>query len=408
VAVRPDLLRLNLKDYALPHEVWEKLAEVDPYFHTQIETEGVEKVVEELWPGGVWSDGRNYPRGAFKVQKKVTLPAGKQSALAPWLDAGVAAGLAKAANSKAPVVRADWWLVQTSQQVVRQGTGYYDFLRVKNRDDFWKLVRLDKKAAEEAQREVRAIVDDSGVALNNRQVVRLGTLLGGYWVTLDSKRSTGKNNAVRNLNGDYKHDAEEVYAALPNGLFALFAGDANGVRADSVPDDIASSGVAPGNDRRIHLHSCVTCHVEGIRPIDDWARSVYTGDVALAGPDAEKIRRLRRLYLSDLERWVRRDRADYAEALLKISGLKPAEMAKLFGHLHASYAEARLGREQAAAELGTNPAHLLASLKSIAGKAGSIDPLVSGYLKEPPRRLRREHFEEAYPLLQQYLRGYTP
>lgn len=402
--VTPSLWRLDLRAYQMPARVWEKLADADPYFHARVK---VRREVRQHWPGGTWTDGRHYAAGDYPVTKEV-----EETAPAPWLPPKESAALVAMAQSRAPVVRADWWLVQTSQQAERKGTGYYDFLQVKDRKEFQAAVGLDQKAAERLQREVRAIVARSGVALNNRQVVRFGTITGAYWVTLDSNKSQNGSNAVRQLNGDYKHDAEEVYATLPNGLFAFFLGDAGGTRQDSAPDTIASDGQAPGNDRRVHVGvSCVRCHVEGIRPISDWGRRVYRSPLTLASKDHEKLRRLQRLYLSDLDRWVRRDQQDYAEALFKVSGQKPAEMARLFGRLHASYAEAEVTADQAAREAGVAKAQLVAAVKRYASanlaKAEPSDPLLVG-LVQADEPLRREHFEEVFPLLMQILGGYKP
>lgn len=398
VAVRSDLLRLDLRDYQMNPKTWEKLAKVEPYFHARVKT-----AVEEYWAGGIYSgDGKHYDAGNYK-REKITL------AQAPWLDGKQAAALTTMSGSQVPLVRGDWFLVQTSQQVDRKGTGYYDFLGVKNRKDFQELVGLDEAAAVKLQKETRAIVARSGVALQNRQIIRFGSITGSYWVTLDSKKSTEGNNAVRNLNGDYIADAQEIYGTLPSGLFAYYLSDKDGVQADRAPDDIASDKQAPGTDSRVHPGiSCIRCHVEGIRPINDWARRVYKRPLSLASPDYEKLKRLRRLYLSDLERWVRRDQADYAETLLKLTGLKPAELAKTFARLHEGYQEVDLDLDALAREAGYTSAHVLAALKAVAKTAGSLDPVLAGLLQDPPEPIRREHMEEVFPLLMTHMRGYVP
>lgn len=396
--VRPGLWRLDLRDYRTPASAWEKLADADPYFHARV------KLTHEDWAGGVASDGKHYAPGRYKLKDPVV-----KSAAAPWLPEKAAAGLVRMTQSQAPIVRADWWLVQTGQQADRKGTGYYDFLEVKDRADFQKAVGLDQRLAEALQKETRAIVTKSGVALNNRQIIRFASITGSYWVTLDTLKNTDDRNAARNLNGDFKHDAEEVYGTLPNGLFAFFLGDAAGKRQDSAPDGIASDGQAPGNDRRVHAGvSCVRCHVEGIRPVADWGRRVYRSPLALASPDYEKFRRLRRLYLSDLERWVKRDQADYAESLLKLTGLKPAEMARTFGLLHASYQEADLALGQAAKEAGYTKAHALAALKAYAATSGPLDPVLAGLLQVPDEPVLRQHYEEVFPTLMNVMRGFKP
>lgn len=403
-AVRPGLWRLDLRDYGYPKEVWEKL--FDPYFMAKVKLAGG-KVVE-TWPGGVWpADGKYYAPGAFQVERQAKEGAEK-AAQAPWLNEKSAAALVLLTQSQAPIVRADWWLVQSAQQVDRKGTGYYDFLQVKDLKEFQRAVGLDQKLAEELQKETRAIVNKSGVALQNRQILRFQTITGGYWATLDSNKSSNGNNAARQLNGDYQFDATEVYGVLPSGLFAFFLADSKGVRQDAAPDSIASDGQAPGNDRRVHVGvSCVRCHTPGIQPISDWGRRVYRSPLALASPDYEKARRLQRLYLSDLEGKVKRDQADYAEVVLKLTGLKPSELARAFAKLHESYQEADVDLAQAAREVGCSKPHLLAALKVYA-KSGPLDPVLAGLLQVPEEPIIRSHFEEAFPLVQLALRGYQP
>lgn len=368
--VRSDLLRLDLRDYELPRAVWERL--VDPYFHLAVRRRGSRQASQ---------------------------------ALAPWASPKDHALLATLLRSRAPIVRGDWWLVESSQQIDRKGTGYYDWLRVRNRREFQARVGADLRLADRVKREVRAIVDRSGVTLHNRQLVRYGTVSGAYWVSLDVNASTGKRNALRNLGDDYQHDVEEIYATLPNGLFAFYLADAAGVQQDAAPDFIAANHVAPGNDRRIHVGwTCVSCHVEGIRPIDDWGRAIYSLPLALADPDETRLRRNRRLYLSDLQRWVSRDQADYGAAVLGLTGLTPPQLARSYGRLRASYVEADLSTADVAREAGVSVPVLRQRLQAIITSTGKLDPILAGILSGR-RATRREHFEEVFGLLQIHLSG---
>lgn len=379
--VSRDLWRIDLRDYDFPAGVWDKLE--DPYFTAVIKQKRIVKV------------------GSAYVTRTTN-----QRALAPWLDTKAALALAAGTRSRAAIVRADWFLVRSAQQAGRAPTGYYDFLGVKTRKEFQSLVGLDQKLAEKLQKETRAVVARSGVAIHNRQIIRLQTITGPYWATLDVEKQDGARNAVRNLNGDYTHDAEEIYGTLPNGLFAFFLSDAAGkVRQDSVPDKIASDHAAPGNDRRVHPGvGCVRCHVRGIQPIDDWTRRVYKGPVALASPDYEKIKRLRRLYLSDLNRHIKRDQADYAEAVLAVTGLKPEILARAFAKAHGSYEQSEVGPAGAAREAGVKEAELLAALRA----RSSIDPVLAGLLAAPAEPIQREHWEESFSLLMSYIKEHKP
>lgn len=399
----PDLVVLNIQDYGWDARVYEKLADRDPYFHVQLEKVVEIQTKEEVGyrtPSGAWVTTGTRP--VTKREKK------KVTAAAPWLPAAEIAQLILLTQSQAPILRADWFLVQANIQVNRGGAGYYNFLGLKNRADLEKLVALDRKAAQRVRREVAAIITESGVALNNRQIYRFQSITGGYWETRDVNDNLNQRNAVRVLNGDFVHDAEEIYASLPNGLFVMAASNAQGALQDSVPDAIAADRQSTSNDLRIHpMLSCVRCHQEGLRPIDDWSRRFYRDDVQLQSPDESKLRRLKQLYLGDLERWLKRDREDYTDALQKTNGLTPAENARVLGRVWQQYQDTTVTGQQLALELGVTYPEMLTAFKGYA-KSGSLDVVLLGYLKVPEIPARREYIEEAFAVAQQALGRYRP
>lgn len=457
VKVAPDVVRVYFDDFGWERSVWEKLAPHDVYFHladprvvrkVQLDVTGsgtgpqpsrefqeranatvyvfrngfVEVSTSDVREGEEVYDKvgeRQFRRTTLKAPRAAAQPAprpdlkperdtSKQVLHAPWLDPKGAVELATLLNSDVPIVRADWFLYWTSSSFRRGGSGYYDFLGLKSLRDAEKLAGLDVEAARKLRLEMAALVDDSGVALNNRQILWFKTLAGSWWQTLDTDESVGRKNALRLYDGDFQADAFEIYFSLPSGVWGLIASGADGKLQETVPDTIASDGRATSNDRRIHNgFSCIRCHTEGIQPIDDWARATYTGPVALASRDPKKLKRLQRLYLSDLPDRVREDNRVYAKTVLKINGLAPKANAEAYASAVTNYWERRLTFDDLCRELGCEPKVLTAALEKYAAP-GDADPVLTAQLARIRRPMRREHVEEVYGLAQSILRGARP
>lgn len=380
--VNATLLAVDLRWYGWSPDVWEKLRDADPYFHVETLSEVYEGKGYYARPGDtsswVWTK---------KELKKV-----RRFDHAPWLEANEIGLLAKLTHSDVPVVRADWFLYQTAIQKDR-AAGYYEWLGIKDRKTFEELVGLDRKLAQRVRREVAAIVADSGVTLQNRQIFRFGIVTGGYWESRDVADGTGDGNALRNLDGAFVREAEEIFATLPNGLFAYALFNADGVRQDTAPDTIASDSSSTSNDARVHVGlSCVRCHVEGLRPINDWARKTFA-KTALASPDYETARRLNQLYLSPLDDWLDRDVSQYAAALKACNGMTPAENAKAFGAAWEAYADDLVTPGIAAAELGVGEVEFVEAVRAMPPLS---DPVLASFAADPPVPIRREAWEEVF------------
>lgn len=448
--VAPDLWRLDLRNYAIPPEVWEKLTDSEIYFHRDFSVDKIPEgkpIVEAKeveyewktvwWEGGIWpGDGKFYPKYDFQYQKKVPKEKLSSSELVPptakevvggasWVDAKLYKDLTVQCATQTPIVRADWFMVQTSQQDERDGTGYYDFMQIKNRNDVDRLALLDRKVVDRELEEVRAIIPISNVAINGRQVARLATIRGGMWVTLDTTRQARRKdnfqrNVKRNLRNELIHDAEEIYFFLPNRMFGFFAGDAKGVRQDSVPPNVASAGTSStGNDARIHPYTCIKCHREGIRPLADWGRRVYrAGRLELVSPDYKKSEENQLLYLSGLDKWIKTDQEQYAEALWNASGLKPLEFADLFSKHHSLYVLGPTGKgfglDEVVVELGVTKARFIEMTKVVAlelklKQGRGLDPSINSLLLvDPEERITRLDIEELFASMMDTVQGIVP
>lgn len=386
------VLRLNTADYGWDvAKTWERLGDIDPFFHIRVQQ-------EFGWyeSDGVWTKTR--------VETK--------TALAPWLSTSkeaqnALAQLAILTKSGSPILHGSWFLAQTSQQADRL-VGYYDWLSLgTDRKNFQELVGASPAQAKK-RKEIAAVILNSTVALHNRQILRQEAFGGSYWMTFDVFKSVDKNNAGRLLNGDYfdNFDASEEIGYLPNGLLAYFLAAANGKRQDSAPDAIASDGKAPGTDRRVHPPiSCIRCH-EGLHAIDDWARKVYSPPLALQAVEYARLKRLRQLYLSNLQGALKNDKARYNEAVVDVTGGWTAEkLSREYAEFHRRYQEDEYNLDRLQWEVGI-PAHRIkAALQAHLRAAGSLDPLLAGLIQEPELPLRAEHLEEIYSILQTILIG---
>lgn len=402
--------RVDIRDYGWSAKAWENLAGADPYYHLQIGS----TTTKESWS---WKESKKlqtyYVRNerGYLVERqrwvtsreKIKQPATTtktKAIVAPWVHFDAHATLEKYTLSPAPIVRADWWIWQTGGQDLRGGAGYYDFLGVTSGADFEKMVGLDRKVAERVQKEVAAIIRKSGVTLRSRQVWRLQSTSGSWWESRDvfkraRRRDNQKRNAITQLDRDFRPDALEIFATLPNGLFALAAVDANNQLQATVPDTIASDHFASSNDRRIQPGaSCMRCHTNGLQPLDDFSRAFYR-DNLLASKDREIARRLERIYLGPLQSKLKRDVEDYADSLKRLNGWTAEQASKLYPQWYYGYEEADLDAESIAREVGVDKEQLLAAIKATRGFGSNV---LLSLVSKPAFPIRREHFEEEIEL----------
>jgi hypothetical protein len=422
VWITPGLLRFDLSDYA-PHpylgtffdKAWEKTANNDTFAHVRVQT-----VVEtETYYGG-----RKYP-------VKVKVPGKKKVGSSPWLPTAEASFLTYWTQSKSPVLMGQWFFVQSARQISirnqQEGTGYYDFLGLKNRNDFLKLVGLDEQAAVDRFAELRAAIQKSGASQQPRQVVRFGSQVGGggastgpVWVTLDVFNATDRGNPVRNLRrGDLIHDAEEWYGFLPNGLPVTFLSDNNGVRQDNAPDKLGgnTSPYNVGRDTRIHVNlACLQCHGkhDNLMPLKDFARDRFqaTKNTFLRSPDKRLYLELESQYLRDIQAPLEGDRVFYTRGVWNVTNRTIPKVTELYARAWNNYVEGAVTLKRAGLYLGCSPNHLQDMLRKFsadppAGFGAQLDPIFAAYLGDPPSGMVITEFEELYPVMQGLIRGMT-
>lgn len=386
--------RIDLEEYGWDPAVWEKFANLDPYFHEQV-------LVDELQEYGYYQNGKWVSTGFKKTGKQVFK---SQFALDGRYDCEQMKRLAKLTYSNAPLLDAVWWFGQTCRQIDLQGkdngVGYYNFLGVKDRKTFFAIGELDEAKSIKGGFDLRGVLGKSGINQHGRQVGWFKAYYGAAYYTLDADQSIGRANPIRNLGrGDFKHKAEEWYIGLPNGLWAFFLGDQDGKIQNTAPDFIGAdkSPLNIGGDGRIHIClSCIRCHTEsGLRPVDDWARRVLRNPAQLAVDDYKKFLELTSQYFENLNEQIEADRAVYAKAVAKVNGLSPLENAKAYANLWSYYADREYGSREIADLMGVSEERLLHSLKNYAkAYKGRIDLVLVGLLAIPQEPMRVEHAEE--------------
>ena len=245
-----------------------------------------------------------------------------------------------------PSVHIDWFLATASTPPL-----YHDLLSLPLTDRELET-RLEVDVARNlinapGVRVSRAGFNNSGVSNNNRVVERHTSRYGAYWKSYDFAGSVGTQNIFTHpLN--FNHDGGEAIFNLPNGLQGYYLVNASGFRLDEAPINIVSNPAASDPTVRNGL-SCIGCHTEGMKTLEDQVRSVIESNT---NPPYNKAQALR-LYVdkSDMDARVSGDMERYRGALEAtggaIGGVEPiSRFHEAFqGPVDAAYAAAVVGLE---------------------------------------------------------------
>lgn len=241
--------------------------------------------------------------------------------------------------------------------------------------------------AKKAKSRDKSIVSISNIARNNRVILRTPTFTGGYyWFTHDSKSSVHDKNRLNNVfNEDF--DAMNSIGSLPNGLQIYFVSDSKGNRLDVVDHEIGSDNMAV--DKTIRPgRSCIICHTEGIKILDDDVRALKVP--LFASATREQSFELENLYGSDLISQIEKDQNYYSIAVKKANSLSPSENSNLFSNIYDKYAETSLAKETIALDCGISISELDRFINL------SSDPVIFNLNKTPIRPIRRDQWERSY------------
>ena len=245
-----------------------------------------------------------------------------------------------------PSIHIDWFIATASTPPL-----YHDLLSLPLTDRELET-RLEVDVARNlinapGVRVSRAGFNNSGVSNNNRVVERHTSRYGAYWKSYDFAGSVGAQNIFTHpLN--FTHDGGEAIFNLPNGLQGYYLVNASGFRLDEAPINIVSNPAASDPTVRNGL-SCIGCHTEGMKTLEDQVRSVIESNT---NPPYNKAQALR-LYVekSDMDARVGKDMEKYRVALEAtggaIGGVEPiSRFHEAFqGPVDAAYAAAVVGLE---------------------------------------------------------------
>ncbi len=418
--IAPGVWRLDLRDYQWSPKQgvnWENFSLIDPYFHRN-ETVTLEETVTEdyyeWWPGGYWSDGCYYYPNAFQVQrqrqKKVRRQKTQRFLYVPQ-GAAQLDSLASLLDSNAPIVRADWALVQMAQEVSlndkQTKAGYYDFLQVNSLKDYLKLIG----SLNDQSNVIQAIVTKSGVTKKGRKVIREGAQYGGHWFTQEVVDESGKGIPIQELRiNDLNFAASEHFGFLPNSLPATFLNNAQGVRQDVVPPEIAGdkSPSNLSNDLQVAVNkSCLGCHAGNVlQPFACDIRKVYTGKLHTLSNDKNLSLELQRQYGPDLDRALARDRNIYQDAIVLVTGSKTAEKAiETYMKAFNDYSYTDLTVDTIANEQGVTGLQLQKALADRNVRLGTADFRFDPWIAPHPGKVPRLIVEDAYQDIQDAVYG---
>ncbi len=434
VLVPPLLLRVDRRDPGPAFDIaLQRCADFDPVFHLQVEQAEYTDEPRKVSIGGdgyskwVRNDAGEWVKpDTVSKTTRVKTSSKKRSVMAQrhipdcpdcrgWLPDKEAEGLCYLTQSRSPILSAQWLWAHLSRQLSLNNRdekiGYYDFMGVKSRDDFFQILHIRES---DRIRIVRGVVSagDSGIAQNGRQIENDDGLFGRYWFTLDVNATDGDRNVTEQLKrGDLVHDAEEWYAPGANGLPKYLLSDAKGVIQSTAPDFIGSNG-SPGyggRDMRIHVGlSCMDCHAKSVLlPIDEWARKTFVGPRKLQSPDYQVNKAFQSELFSNLERQRLNSVALFTQSMEEISGMKVDALCTANSAAWKNYAIVPLDAEAVGRMHGCDGKTLIAVMQAQAATVAGVNPALAP-LEDAKGTVSRAVAEEQYAVVESYLWSAKP
>jgi len=255
--------RLNLRDYGMEAETWERIV-------------------------------RGYPYGVSGENRRAENT------------------IAKATSSRRAYLRGDWFVFACAQPPL-----YHDILKLPANDrQLEKGLGIDVVSNLQNYEAIRAGFRNSGVSQANRMVERheIEAYRGAYWKSYDfsplntdlrddlfqaplGPESAALASTKRMM---FTHDGGEVIFNLPNGMQAYLLSTADGTRLSRAPTEIVQDRNR-GDGAIINGISCMACHSDGMRFPPNKRLETFIDEI---GPIAAKSTDTRRERLAVEELYV--------------------------------------------------------------------------------------------------------
>lgn len=383
--IRVDLRRLwpRTNDYDALFPEFEKLAQIEPYFHTNGEIV-IRETKRTLVPAPRYqaSDGKFYTR-KWKEEVVTRKQFGSEHSLhllGPDKAEAPIFHLVTRCNTDIPIMRADWFMYIISTQDPRENGKYYTFRRVsgsqggKTAEELWLASQgVDYETIQELRGDQRIGKWRSDVTGQPRAIEYFFTSAtrpsvgpSAVFITRDwflGKIDAGRHPIKNLLN--YNHDGTEALGFLPNGMMSFVLFDDKGGLIDVAPQTLVTDRTVP-IPHPANLQppiSCIRCH----GPTDMWMGA--TNDIMAFTKGAQGLNffddesdtqeaddtldRLAGLYAGEVAEPLRLIRNTHAKATFIVTGgMQIPAVAEKIGSVYNQYRFAPITPQQACLELG--------------------------------------------------------
>lgn len=219
---------------------------------------------------------------------------------------------------------------------------------------------IDDEIVSNTESTSRAGFQFSGVSEQNRVIERHeipGSFNRAYWISYDFLTEVELGNIFYHPL-DFAADGGEIIFNLANGLQAYLLVDKEGRRIDVANQDIVNNKEEDG-DAVKNGRSCMGCHYQGMRLIEDEIRGFVQAQVGVF--DAETVLKVEHLYPSadDFAAVLAEDGDVFMSQLLKTGSPVLVAGKEVVSAIYHAFEDPYVDESRAAAELGLTPQALL-------------------------------------------------